>query len=137
MIQYEMQYNVYLKHYDATHMYMYTVLCSHKFTYTVEPRYSKPLNSRHLCIAATKLKPLCRNFTLKSSHLIIAATFVGPRGGWNSKSPLYMSVQCNVNLVSTWEGLQLTLGSACCTVNYLRAVKTAYRHVSTHVSSFI
>ena len=30
--------------------------------------------------------PLCRNFTLKSSHLIIAATFVGPKGG---ESPLY------------------------------------------------
>ena len=37
----------------------------------------------------SQLKPLCRNFTLKSSHLIIAATFVGPKGGWNSESPLY------------------------------------------------
>ena len=40
----------------------------------------------------SQLKPLCRNFTLKSSHLIIAATFVSPKGGWNSESPLYPSV---------------------------------------------
>ena len=51
------------------------------------PEFQPPLYCSHLLMS--QLKPLCRNFTLKFSHLIIAATFVGPKGGWNSESPLY------------------------------------------------
>ena len=75
---------------------------------TVEPRYSKPLNCSHLDRSRAQARidsVIHLLLTLKSSYFASPATFVGPKYGWNSNVPLYITSVCTDEFTGCMQSL--------------------------------